>query len=306
MSRWSTRASAASATNSILPLRHFCRGPIRMTKENSLRIDFLKFVCAILVVAIHTPFPKGEVWSCSWILCHIFSKLTCVAVPFFFLCSGYFLAKHLDTQQNWWRAVRKRVRTLVVPFLIWTWIFAAYLILIRCATDLLLGRPLGSTAFDFINWLSLFGIDWRNYTLLGPLWYVRDLFFLVLTAPIISYFIKKMGIAWVALCFCGAILYWLIPGEAARHFFYYDYSLSGLFYFSCGIYLFRRNRELLFPRQNKLMGGGGSLFYSLSLARYSLRQKDWTMRNTYWMQSLFHSLSFSLGILPQPTVYRNG
>ena len=42
-----------------------------------------------------------------------------IAVPFFFLASGYFLAGHLDEDGWYGRKVKKRVFSLVIPLLLW-------------------------------------------------------------------------------------------------------------------------------------------------------------------------------------------
>ncbi len=237
-----------------------------MTQENSLRISFLKFVCAIFVVALHAYalILSGDVGSWTWFLDNILvdGGLCRIAVPFFFLCSGYFLAKHLGTRQEWWGAIKKRMHTLVIPFFIWNWIFVVYLIIVRSATDIFLGRPLGTTVGE-LDWLSILGVNWVA-PLLNPLWYVRNLFFLVLLAPIIFFFVRKLGRAWLVLCLLGAIFYWMIPGEKARHFWYCFFSLSGLFYFSLGLYLFQNKRELNFT-SNRLMCVWASLLVLLLL-----------------------------------------
>ena len=216
-----------------------------MTKENSLRIDFLKFVCAILVVAIHTPWPGGEIWSWTWIASNLFfgRGLSRAAVPFFFVCSGYFLARHLGTRQDWWQAVCKRVRTLIVPFFVWTWITALCLVVISGLTDLASGQPLGTTPLAYVpdvGWrriLKLLGVSWEA-PLLIQLWYVRNLFLLVLTAPILSFLVKKLGCVWLIVCYLATIFQWMIPELIVID--PYIYSWSGVFYFSCGIYIFER------------------------------------------------------------------
>lgn len=211
--------------------------------ENSIRISLLKFVCAILVVAIHSPYmwnttlvPNGQGQAS-------FSSfgLTRIAVPFFFVCSGYFLAKHLGTTKDWLAAVRRRVRTLLVPFFIWTIIEILLLPLaISLFGDIFSARPIGSSALQFLNKYDwLYPCEKLFYkTPITPLWYLRCLFIFVLVAPAISWFLGRFGKGWLVLSFALGVLSRVIPGHEVQMLLGFVFSLPGLFYFSCGIYLY--------------------------------------------------------------------
>jgi len=61
---------------------------------NNAAIDIMKFICAILIVSIHTS-PLLEInrlWSLG-----ITIYIARIAVPFFFVTSGYFFAKKIMT-----------------------------------------------------------------------------------------------------------------------------------------------------------------------------------------------------------------
>jgi peptidoglycan/LPS O-acetylase OafA/YrhL len=241
-----------------------------MTKENSLRIDFLKFVCAIFVVMIHCAWPLGQPWNWTWIAHQtIFSQgLSRIAVPFFFLCSGYFLAKHLDTRQNWWRAVCKRVRTLVVPFVIWSVVVVLLCpIVVVSVWDLIGGRPFGVAALELlqrVDWLRFFGISWY-WPMSVSLWYLRCLFLFVLVAPVVDFLVKKLEWKWLLVCFALAISCYLLPeGSDVYDGLYRFFSLSGLFYFSCGIYFYHH------PIANLRRGGVLCAIIALALTAIKL------------------------------------
>lgn len=58
--------------------------------EHYPRLDFLKFIAAVLVITIHTQL------FCDineWIYCYYGKIITSCAVPFFFVLSGYFYGK---------------------------------------------------------------------------------------------------------------------------------------------------------------------------------------------------------------------
>lgn len=226
----------------------------RLGTEDSISINLLKFVCAVLVVAIHSPY----MWNTTLVLNGqeqaSFSSfgLTRIAVPFFFVCSGYFLAKHLDTAKDWLTAVRRRVRTLLVPFVLWTMIEILLLpIVISLFCDAFSARTIGSSALQFLSrydWIYPFEKLFCK-TPIVPLWYLRCLFVFVLIAPGIVWLTRRFGKGWLALPFALGILCHVLPGHRIDMLFRYMFSLSGLFYFSCGIYLHSHHLPVLRTKQ---------------------------------------------------------
>ncbi len=248
-----------------------------MTQENSLRIDFLKFGCIILVVAIHSWWPLGQPWSLTWLANQtVFAQgLSRIAVPFFFVCSGYFLSKHLSTKNEWWVAVRKRVRTLVIPFVIWTVIGVIFVpICLAFFNDILTGHSLGVSAWKLLqekDWIGDLGLSCWKVPGVYQLWYLRSLFLLVLLAPLISWCVQKLGWKWFVVCFVGMVLGSALSqdGEAyAYHFFRHFFSVEGLFYFSVGIYL--HHKPALFPSRWGLLGGGVIVAFILIVVKLFL------------------------------------
>ena len=190
------------------------------------------------------------------VLCH-------VAIPSFFIFSGYLFFR--GTEQ--WNAdtykakLRSRVKTLLVPYLIWNVI---YLIYIKSSSE-----PFSyvapfvqeMNAGDYIAsfWNLIVGetgiTNWlgqatpNHYPINFPLWYVRDLMVLVMISPLIRLFVKhtrKWGLLLLALCYVSGI--W--PN-------YTGIQINGVLYFSVGAYLgvhkidmvdwFRRYRHIIYP-----------------------------------------------------------
>lgn len=58
-------------------------------KKRFVGFDILKFICAFLVVCIHTPFP-GDAAA-------YFTALTRIAVPIFFMITGYYYCEMLES-----------------------------------------------------------------------------------------------------------------------------------------------------------------------------------------------------------------
>jgi peptidoglycan/LPS O-acetylase OafA/YrhL len=246
-----------------------------MTQENSLRIDFMKFVCAVMVVAIHSGCPMGTPCDGAWLARQLFWRdgITLIAVPFFFVCSGYFVARHLDSRAEWLLAVRKRIRTLVVPFFIWSFVaVVAMPFLINMAGDLAGSRPFGTTlwsSFRGRDWLAEFGACW-GCPLLVPIWYVRNLFFLVLTAPVLMFLLRKLGKTWLVVSFGASLLYWFLPANDFKMFLLRFYSVLGVFYFSLGIYL-HENGVTGVARLNPIGGGGKMLVAGVVVSLWMIK-----------------------------------
>jgi len=90
------------------------------------KVGVLSFAFALAVVVIH----------CSWTADSTFGRLLILlfrdtlarmAVPFFFVCSGYFLARHFDEEGWWRREVGKRIFSLGAPYVFWTLALAVVL-----------------------------------------------------------------------------------------------------------------------------------------------------------------------------------
>lgn len=79
--------------------------------EVSNKIKNLSFLCSLAVVAIH----------CGWDEDSLMKSFFCegvarIAVPFFFVVSGYFLARHIG-EDGWYKQeLRKRVASLLIPY----------------------------------------------------------------------------------------------------------------------------------------------------------------------------------------------
>lgn len=76
----------------------------RTVQQRTLSIDILKSICAFLVVCIHVPFPG--------VVGEYFTALTRIAVPIFFMITGYF---HSDIMKKCGEV--KQIRKIFVLFL---------------------------------------------------------------------------------------------------------------------------------------------------------------------------------------------
>lgn len=84
-------------------------------------VDLCKFLCSLLVVAIHV----NPLTSVHWLLNYgVVNYIAPIAVPFFFTVTGFFLVQKSDTQ-----AIMKTIGKMLKLYLLWTIIYAPIAIL---------------------------------------------------------------------------------------------------------------------------------------------------------------------------------
>ena len=102
-----------------------------MTKRISNKITYISFILSLGVIFIHTDnrevynLDSGFVYELEtriWQIC------TNVCVPMFFIMSAFLFYQNLNTD-NLQRKLKSRIRSLVIPYLIWN---AIYYIFFKC------------------------------------------------------------------------------------------------------------------------------------------------------------------------------
>ncbi|MBQ4385144.1 MAG: acyltransferase [Kiritimatiellae bacterium] len=209
-----------------------------ISKETSAKFANMSIVCSFFVVCMHVggEFARGSAgW---WISEFTRGGVSRIAVPYFFMASGFFLAGKFscidvrDALAIWMCEVRKRVRSLIVPLLIWPIIGMVWAAPFVMVANMLAGRPL-SHSIPFLN-----GVYWPG---VGILWFVKFLFVLVLISPVLLLLTRKLGKVWLTIAF---FLYWCVftfldPVRATGPLGWcvYSFSLEGVAYFSAGMFL---------------------------------------------------------------------
>lgn len=161
-------------------------GTVSVAVSNKFRN--MSILCALFVVIIHCR-PPFEVGTGMWWVQQILEWGICtIAVPFFFVSSGYFLAVHSEARGWYTAALMKRMRTLVVPYFIWLTLS----LLFGVAFRLLGGREIAEV-FGLDSLRRFYGISLTELPGLTPLWYVRGLLVLVMLSPLLLYVVKFGG-----------------------------------------------------------------------------------------------------------------
>ena len=171
-----------------------------------------------------------------------------VAVPFFFVCSGYFLGNHIGEEGWWKRECSKRIISIVVPFFIWSVVFAFLPLVAVFSSNLIHGRIASITVGSSLwFWVQILGLSPFTYPGFAQLWYLRTLFLFVLISPLLQYFIHNnvRGRVFLLLVYFAALIVGVGMSSHCRvvKFFYYCFQLEGLFYFCVGLFLRMRERH---------------------------------------------------------------
>ena len=234
-----------------------------ITEATSQKIKNMSIICAFLVVSIHISFPETGL---SWLFNRVFGGgIAPVAVPYFFVVSGYFLSAHFDESGWYGRELRKRVHSLLVPFVVWTAIAICLVTPIQIVADVLAGRPFGTTPnFSNGRWIGAIGLDPRQSpSYVGALWYVRCLLLFVVLSPLFRFLVLRLGGFWLLTAFSLTLFHRSTAWSAypdLHNFFDFWFSLSGVFYFSLGMWI----RSVEMPRCNARLLSGFSILLSVS------------------------------------------
>ena len=174
--------------------------------ETSAKITNMGLLSAFLVLFIHLPITGNDPFlrHFNWYFSRGIGK---IAVPFFFVASGYLLAGHF-IKNGWYRnVVSKRIRTLLCPMILWSLIY--YFVLdngiLPLLQTLFSGQPWNGDLFPVPDWRTLarlFAIHPFVQPYLGVCWFIRSLFVLVVISP----FLKRMAIP------SGIVLAWMLNG----------------------------------------------------------------------------------------------
>lgn len=120
--------------------------------------------------------------------------ITRSAVPFFFILSGFlFFHNFRFSFDNYLIKLKKRIKSILIPFLLWSLFY------------LILALLLNQINIKIVNYSIISICDFIYYLILKPipfqLWFLRDLFIIVVVSPLIYLLLKKSGVVLLLILF---------------------------------------------------------------------------------------------------------
>ena len=234
-----------------------------MNNKDSEIIKDIRFPLTFIVVMQHcmgsvyydfewTNLSGSDIYNIIKIL--LSGSFAAIAVPAFFLISGFLFfnkIEHFDLSV-YKSKLSSRLRTLLVPYILWPVFVVPCAILIIIA-QIHLGKLPSETIHNYLSSIDLNCFFWdhqRQYTeqvnlfnmhalktkpFLGTFWFIRDLILMVLLSPLVYVFVKKVkgiGIALLTVLF----LLRLWPEISL--------TLSAVYFFALGAFLSINGRHI--------------------------------------------------------------
>lgn len=223
-----------------------------LDKQTSSVISSLRFPLAVMVVYVHyfgsAPCDMSHISVASFseldlynlIRVGITATICQVAVPTFFLISGFLFFQNLSNW-NWkvWKGkIKRRVFTLLVPYLLWNCIrlcfnasINGYHIYHRQGIDSALLWLKGQVT-PMIFW----AMENTNCPIHTPFWFIRDLIVMVCISPLYFLLMRKRLLGGLTLTFLSIVyclhLMPMQPLESLPGF-----SITAMLFFGLGAYL---------------------------------------------------------------------
>ena len=306
-----------------------CR--IASNEENNLlnTFAFLRFPLMVCVVLCHSfmesAMANGEV-ECfvksSFVLSKIIAR---VAVPNFLFISGYLFFRNVDsfTPRLYCDKLKRRLRSLVVPYLFWNAVvILLYFIGQSLAPQLFSGNQTRVCDYSFVEWVQAF---WRVSGTVSPinppLWYMRNLMVMILLSPILyqvlrnrvvgALFVVTMLSLWLSCLPLNRALVWLTPkftfffslgawfalhrAEIPR-FRYWVVAVGLLLYVAAivGVFVGRGRVDNMAYEVAILVGSAITMY----VAHYGVNSKGWRMPEwlslSYFFVFVFHAIPLAL------------
>lgn len=189
-------------------------------------INMLRFPLAILVVFVHSfgadidvseLHASGLTGLAVYDYIRLFFSVVIArsAVPIFFIISGYLLFLKMEEYNKvvYISKLRKRLHSLVIPYLSWILLLILWTLMFKIGGILLHGKPWTGILeyfqengylhmlWDCSVWeerTTWLGIETHNSgPVLLPFWYMRDLIMMVVISPVIYWLIKKTKIIFI-------------------------------------------------------------------------------------------------------------
>jgi len=211
-----------------------------MNEYLSLKIKVVSFFSIVMVVLLHcynldTKFDGINLAlekNYNWFIQNFISYgITRVAVPLFFIISGYLFFYTFKGESDFLSKIKKRFSTLVIPFLIWSSFGILFYFILQSV-------PQSRVFFSKKLIVDYNFVDWWRALIAQPisyqLWFLRDLIVLTILSPVIFTIIRQFGIFFLLIIFP----FWFLTIDNVI------FTSEALLFFSLGIFLSLKYRDI--------------------------------------------------------------
>ena len=169
-------------------------------EETSKRITSLRFLLMLFVMIKHNAVVKNifmhelpfyEPGIVSFIKEFFADGVGELAVPLFFIFSGYLLAASSD---SYFTSLKKRFRSIFVPYTVWTFLYFAGWLFCK-HFHFFYGNPVTDwREWAFYDYFVRFTGYYHNlrFPFVGSFWFLRDLMVLIVISPILIFMTRKL------------------------------------------------------------------------------------------------------------------
>ena len=188
-----------------------------MSKYLSDKLTILYTVLIVMVVYIHSYYLEAEYYPTALFLQKLTGAGICrIANCLFFVISGYLFARNIHSNSDVFQKIRKRLSTLLVPYLIWNVIFILWYVFLDVIPGVDRWVNSGGVLNQLVNqsiWKTLYQLWWEPAAF--QLWFLRDLLVMVVFTPLLCWWAKKNWLlalvaALVSTGFYGWLVYFWI------------------------------------------------------------------------------------------------
>lgn len=200
---------------------------MEISKHDSQKIAILNVGAILQVLLIHSYYLEAESYSFAQTI-QLFTGakgLSSVAVPLFYFISGLLFFRSVSSVQHCLYGIKKRVRTLFVPYIIWNCVFVGWYVFLHYVPGV--SQYVNSDILGHLSWEK--PLSSLKFLFIEPagfhLWFLRDLIVYVFVTPLLFYVLQHFP--WVSFMVilaafggiprCG-ITFFVVGGIVSLHY----------------------------------------------------------------------------------------